>query len=104
MSYDRRKEKPRAAIYRMAIAGGDVRDRLKGAHWYLRQLEPEGFPPEHREEFTDILRQLNGRGPERGSDGSVWRSAAEHTPARMRNATGRRIAERLAALSHSIRS
>jgi hypothetical protein len=96
------KEKLRATVYRLAVAEGNVRERLKGAHWYLRQLAPEDLPPDHREEFADILHELTWRGTERGPDGYVWRSAIDHTLARMRNGTGRRIAERLAALSHSI--
>jgi hypothetical protein len=102
MPYNRCKEKLRGAIYRLAVAEGDVRDRLKGAHWYLRQLSPEELPPEYREEFADILSELIWRGAERGPDGDVWRSALDHTLTRMRNGSGRRIAERLIALSHSI--
>ena len=102
MPYARCKEKLRAAIYRLTVAEGDVRARLKGAHWYLRQLTPQDFPPEHREEFANILHELTWRGAERAADGYLWRSALEHTLARMKNATGRRIAERLVALSYSI--
>lgn len=102
MPYSRGKEKLRAAIYRLAVAEGNVRERLKGAHWYLRQLSPEDMPPKFRAEFLDILHELTWRGAERGPEGYVWRSALDHTLARMRNGTARRIAERVVALSHDI--
>jgi hypothetical protein len=102
MPYGRSREKFLAAVYRLAVAEGDVRARLRGAHWYLRQLTLDEIAPEHQDEFALLMNDLTWRGAERGPDGYIYRTALDHTITRMRNGAARRIAERIVALSHAL--
>ena len=102
VAYRRCKEKIYAAVYKLAVAEGDVRERLSGAYWYLRQLSPEEIPDNLREEFVDIVQSLTRRGPELGPNGAIYNPAHVHTLSRMKNSTGRKIAERIVRLSREL--
>lgn len=93
--FRRCREKFNSALHRLAVGEGDVRARLRGAHRYLRQLSENEIPSELRSEWAEILQSLTRRGPELGPDGTVYNAAVVHTLSRMRNSTGRRIAERI---------
>lgn len=93
--YRRCREKFYSALHRLAVGEGDVRTRLLGAHRFLRQLTKEEVPPELQSEWAEIMRLLTKRGPEVEQDGTICSPAAVHTLNRMRNSTGRRIAERI---------
>lgn len=93
--YSRAREKLMDAEYRLAVSEGDVRERLRRAYTPLRRLSAEDLPADLRDEWREILRELTRHGPERDSDGHVWRSSIDHTMSRIRNRTGRRIAERI---------
>ena len=93
--YRRCREKFRAAIYRLAVGEGDVRDRLRGAYRYLQILSERDVPPHLREEWASILTSLTRFGPEVDLDGTVYKKAIDHTLSRIRNSTGRTIAERI---------
>ena len=95
------REKLLAALYCLAVREGDVRERLKGAHRYLRMLSEEELPQELREEWSSILSQLIRRGPELGPQGEVYKTALDHTLGSIKNVTGRRIAERIYALAQN---
>jgi hypothetical protein len=96
--YRRCKEKFHAALHHLAVGEGDVRDRLRGADRYLSMLSEEEVPPKLRPEWNDLLLVLNKRGPVHGPDGLVYQNALDHTLSRMRNSTGRKIAERIYTL------
>lgn len=96
---NRCREKLRSALYCLAVREGDVRERLKGAHRYLRMLSEEELPQNLREEWGSILYELTKRGPELGPQGDVWQTALDHTLGSIKNVTGRRIAERIYALA-----
>ncbi len=98
----RYREKFNAALYALAVREGDVRARLRSVYRYLHMLRPDEVPAEHREEWAQILAALTQRGPERGPSGEVLRGALEHTLGRMRNSSGRRIAERVYSLARQI--
>ncbi|CAN7470977.1 hypothetical protein LJR130_003803 [Variovorax sp. LjRoot130] len=98
LHYKRCREKLHAALYRLAVGEGDVRDRLRGAHRYLRMLSEDEVPPSIREEWSGILLALTRRGPMFGPNGDVWKPALDNTLDRIRNSTGRRIAERIYAM------
>ena len=98
----RYREKYYAALYALAVREGDVRQRLRGAHRQLRMLREEEVPVGHRKEWALILGMLVKRGPIRGPAGEVYKSALDHTLDRMRNSTGRKIAERIYSLVRSI--
>lgn len=90
--YSRVREKLTNSLYRLATWEGDVRDRLRGAHWVLRQLSTEELPPELRDSWQSIMHRLTRYGPEVLHDGEVFRDAVTHTMSRIRNSTGRAIA------------
>lgn len=90
--YSRVREKLGTAVYRLAVGEGDVRARLKSAHWVLRQLRAEELPLELREGWESIMNRLVRYGPEVLPDGEVFRDAVTHTMSRIKNSTGRAIA------------
>jgi hypothetical protein len=90
--YSRVREKLSKALYRLATREGDVRQRLRAAHWVLNQLRVNELPPELREDWQSIMHRLTRLGPECGPNGDVWADALEHTMSRIRNGTGRLIA------------
>jgi hypothetical protein len=96
------REKFLGALHALAVREGDVRERLRGAYFYLRQLEPGQVPAELRDEFESVLDALTRRGPVRDPDGTPYRSALVNTLDQMRNATGRRIAERIFTLARAV--
>ena len=100
--YSRCREKCRAALYTLAVHEGDVRDRLARAYRYLRMLSEDEIPPSLRTEWVEILQSLTRRGPQVGPNGEIWAPAVTHTLLRMRNSTGRRIAERIYALARAL--
>lgn len=77
---------------------GDVRARLRHAYTQLRRLREDEVPAPLRAEWRSILNALTARGPQRSSSGDIQKHALEHTLDRMRNTSGRRIAERIYAM------
>ena len=103
MAKNRRcREKFHAAIYSLAVGEGDVRDRLRGAYRYLQMLSEKDVPPHLRNEWASILKTLTRFGPEVDSDGTVYRKSIDHTLSRIRNSTGRKIAERIWVLTREL--
>jgi len=100
--YRRGREKLHAALHRLTVHEGDVRARLKSAYFYLRQLTDRDLPEELWEEFSDIKKELHARGPRKGKDGEVWETSLVHTLRRMRNSTGRELAERLHSVTRKL--
>ena len=96
------REKFHASLRRLAVGEGDVRSRLRGAYRYLRMLSPEEVPLALRDEWASILKSLTRHGPETGPDGELYRGAVDNTMTRIRNSTGRAIAERVYALVRQI--
>lgn len=96
------REKFHVALHLLAVSEGDVRSRLTEAYRHLRSLRDEDVPEELRAEWTSILRSLTRYGPEVGSDGTLFQSAIKHTMARIRNRTGKRIAERIYTLAREL--
>jgi hypothetical protein len=90
--YSRVREKLSKALHRLATREGDVRQRLRAAHWVLTQLRASELPPELREDWQSIMNRLTRLGPERDPTGDVLNSALEHTMQSIRNSTGRAIA------------
>ncbi|WP_176058126.1 hypothetical protein [Paraburkholderia sp. BCC1876] len=90
--YSRVREKLTNALHRLATREGDVRERLRAAHWALAQLTAQELPPELREDWQSIIHRLTRKGPEHDAAGDVLNSALEHTMQSIRNSTGRAIA------------
>lgn len=90
--YSRAREKLTGAIVRLATHEGDVRTRLRSAHFFLRQLTERELPPELLAQWSSIMHRLTRRGPELAHDGEVLQDAVAHTMAKIRNSTGRVIA------------
>lgn len=93
--YSRAREKMTDAEFKLATGERDVRQRLRGAFTVLNRLRAEDLPPELRDEWRAVLNEMTRLGPERGPDGMVWKSSIDHTMSRIRNSTGRKIAERI---------
>ncbi len=94
-SYSRCREKFSAAIYRLAVAEGDVRSRLLSAYRILRSLQDEEFPPQLRDEWTQLKTSITRLGPQVDQHGVAWKSGDEYTLSKIKNSTGRKIAERI---------
>jgi len=90
--YSRVREKLSNSLHRLATREGDVRQRLRDAHWVLAQLRASELPPELLEDWQSIMHRLTRRGPERDAAGDVLNSPLEHTMQSIRNRTGRAIA------------
>lgn len=98
----RYREKFNSALYALAVMEGDVRARLRGAYRYLRMLREDEVPVGDRREWNAILSTLTQRGPSHFPNGELWQNPLEHTLSRMRNRSGRKIAERIYALARSM--
>ena len=96
--YSRWREKLVDAERRLAVGEGDVRSRLLSAYRKLRTVGEEEVPPDMKSDFVWIMHQLTKCSPEVDRDGTVYKSAIEHTMSRIKNVTGRRIAERIYSL------
>lgn len=96
------REKFNAALYCLAVREGDVRERLRGAYRYLRMLSEDEVPSHLQGEWGEILEALTRHGPELGPNGEVYQNALGHTLHRIRNSTGRRIAERIYVLVRQV--
>ena len=96
------REKFRSALHALAVREGDVRERLRGAHFYLRMLSPEGVPTQYRGEYESIMTSLTRKGAELGPNGEIYKTALNNTLDNIRNSTGRRIAEQIYLLAVSI--
>ena len=83
------------AEYQLAVGEGDVRQRLRRAYTILRRLQADELSAESREEWRAILSEMTRLGPERLRDGTVLNTAIDDTMSRIRNTTGRKIAERI---------
>lgn len=94
----RHREKFNAALYYLAVGEGDVRARLRHAYTQLRRLREDEVPAPLRVEWRSILNALTARGPQRASSGDIQKNALDHTLDRMRNTSGRKIAERIYAM------
>ena len=93
--YSRAREKLSDAEYKLATGEGDVRQRLRRAFTVLNRLRSEDLPPELRAEWRAVIAEMTRLGPEKDIDGTVWRSAINHTMSRIRNRTGSKIAQRI---------
>ena len=94
-SYSRCREKFSAAIYRLAVAEGDVRSRLLSAYRILRTLQDEEFPPQLRDEWIQVKAAITRLGPQVDQQGVAGKSDADYTLSKIKNSTGRKIAERI---------
>lgn len=75
----------------LAIGEGDVRSRLKGVFLQLWALQEHEFPEELRADFRWVMEQFS-RFP---SSHPEYETDVEVTLAKIKNATGKKIAERV---------
>ena len=99
--YSRAHEKFSDAVYRLATGEKDVRDRLRRAYTPLNRLHANELPADLQEEWGAILREMTKLGPERWRD-EIVDSAINHTMSRIRNSTGRKLAERIYRLNSEL--
>jgi hypothetical protein len=65
-------------------------------------LSEHDVPPHLRKELEAILTSLTRFGPEVDPDGTVYQKSINHTLSRIRNSTGRKIAERIWVLASEV--
>ena len=95
-------EKLRAALESLATGAGDVRARLYNAFLNIHTLQESDFPEHLRPDFRWVWSQLNKFPPSYSADGKLVHGSAEETLAKIRNATGVKIAKQLLSLCHHI--
>ena len=95
MKYRYAKEKLGRAVWRLAVGERDVRDRLRFVWKDMFRLQAEDLPPPLRKHLAWVQRELKKYGPEIGPNGQIYQNAIAHTLGRIRNTTGRKIAERI---------
>lgn len=95
MKYKYAKEKLGRVVRYLAIGERDVRDRLRVVSSDIFRLNGDDLPPRLRKHLVWIQRELTKYGPEVGPNGERYKNAVSHTLGRIRNSTGRKIAERI---------
>lgn len=79
----------------LATGQGDVRSRLYFAYLRVGGLTKDDFPKEFQKDWEWIVSELTKYGPTYKPNGDLWQGALEHTLDRIRNSTGRKIAEKI---------
>ena len=85
------------AVRSMAAGPGDIRSRLKSAFMALYVVKPTELPPPLQRHLEWVFQQLTWRPPRYGREGSL-----HATLARMKRATGVRIAKRILAITDAL--
>ena len=93
--YPYAKEKLCVVMHELAAGKEDVRSRLLNAFMIFHTLKVDDFPLEFREEWKWIEGQLTKYGPLCDCNGKEILGSAENTMRRIRNSTGKRIAEKI---------
>ena len=93
--YSRCREKFMIAVRNLVVGEGDVRQRLRYAYKQINRIGESDVPPSLRDDWRWIVEQVTRLGGEVDSDGSVYKTAADNTLSRIKNSTGRKIAERI---------
>lgn len=95
MEYKYAKEKLGTNVRYLAIGERDVRDRLRVVSKDMFRLQGNDLPPALRKHLAWVQRELTKYGPEISPSGEIYKNAIAHTLGRIRNSTGRKIAERI---------
>ncbi|HCU01440.1 TPA: hypothetical protein DIC62_01415 [Candidatus Nomurabacteria bacterium] len=90
--YNYTREKLNNAVYELAVGPGDVRSRLLEAFQKCWFLTEDSFPEELRSDWSWINKEMNKFGPLRDKKGEIRTDAIDNTMARIKNATGVKIA------------
>lgn len=85
------KERVYLAVKELCIGGSDVRGRLVTSVNILMALSPDEFPEEIREDFNWVIQQST----KYKSDIPEYKSDLQVTMTRIKNSTGKKIAERI---------
>jgi hypothetical protein len=93
--YDYVREKLSEAMRTTVTGEGDVRSRLETAFSTLDKLREPDFPPELRQRWTKLRKDLAKRGAEKGAVGNIVFDAVANTLMHMNNTTASRLAETL---------
>lgn len=100
--YSRCREKLMVAEHKLAVGEGDVRERLRSAFKVLNTLQDDELPLGMRADWSWVMKQLVRFGPKIGRDGTIYKTAVDHTMSRIRNSTGKKIAERIYKLNREM--
>ena len=72
-----------------------MRSRLLIAYKILHSIQDDEFPPQLRDEWTQVRTSITRLGPQVDQHGTAWKSSAEYTLSKIKNSTGRKIAVRI---------
>jgi hypothetical protein len=95
MKYKYAREKLNKAVRYLALGERDVRDRLRIVSKEIFRLDASHFPTKLQNDLAWVKKELTKYGPELGPRGEIYQNAVAHTLGRIRNSTGRKIAERI---------
>jgi len=79
----------------LATHPGDVRERLTSTFLCFQTLRSDDFPPENREDWDWVLKEITKYGPLVDQRGEVWRGSVENTMRRVRKSTASKIAKKI---------
>ena len=99
--YKYAREKLGHAVYILAIGEGDVRSRLRRTHRHIRMLGTHNLPVDLHEELQWVKYSMTKYGALKDRYGPVL-NALEHTMRRIRNTTGKKIAEKIWSMNLSL--
>jgi uncharacterized protein YjbJ (UPF0337 family) len=97
-------EKLSTAVHSLAVGKGDVRNRLRGAFMSFHPVQESDFPEHLKAKWRWIKGELTKFGPIVDDDGKVVDGSVDHTLSRIKNSTGRRIAEAIVSLQSELDS
>ncbi len=95
------REKLRNAVYLLATGEGDVRSRLRRVYRHIRGVNPGDVPSDMKRDLQWVKNEMVKFGPLVDRYGVVL-DAHEHTMRRIRNSTGKKIAERIYSMKSKL--
>lgn len=97
-------EKLSAAVHSLAVGRGDVRERLRTAFMSFHPVQERDFPDHLKEKWRWIKAELTKFGPVEEQGGKVLEGSVDHTLRRIKNSTGKKIAEAIVNLQSELDS
>jgi hypothetical protein len=93
--YSYAQEKLYIALRDLSTGKGDVRSRLVDAFMAFYTLKENEFPPEFRNDWRWIIKELTKHGPEYDYEGKVRFGSVENTMRKIKNSTAKKIAMKI---------
>ena len=100
--YNYAREKLLLSVNILATSQGDVRSRLLEAYAEFHPLRKKHFPESLKKEWEWIDHSLTKFAPVYDASGEVTANAIENTLKRIKNTTGKKIAEKIFQLFYEL--